>query len=301
MARSRHPARWLVPRLVLAALVGFGIAVGVDVVRAGGPDAWLARHRLPRPYVPQGELVDIGGRSLYLDCRGTGTPTVVLESGMGDGAGAWAAVHDDLAATTRTCAYDRAGRGSSDPRGLHTLGDAATDLRALLSAAGVEPPFVLVGHSLGGDHVRVFADRYRDEVAGVVLVDAFDPDLEAAAIHPLLGGLRPEYEARLDALRALVARVEDLDWAASEAQLRDTSLDGLPIEVLSAPRHEPRLDEETNDRIAAARVAAYERLSPGNVRFELAWGAGHVIQVDRPDLVIAAALRRVAAAREGTP
>ena len=98
---------------------------------------------------------------------------------------------------------------------------------------------------------------------------------------------------RLDGLRALVARVEDLDWPTSEAQLRATSLDGLPIEVLIAPRYEPRLDEATNDAIAGARVAAYEALSPGNVRYELAWGAGHQIQVDRPDLVVAAVRRLV--------
>lgn len=280
--------RRLVPRLALAVAIGLGIAVAVDVARAGGPSAWLARHRIPAPYVGRGTVVDIGGRSLYLDCRGAGTPTVVLESGMGDGAGAWAAVHDALAQTTRTCAYDRAGRGSSDPRGRHTLADAAGDLRALLDAAGESGPFVVVGHSLGGDHVRLFADRYRDEVSGLVFVDTFNPDLETDWIHPLLGPFRSEYEARLDGLRAVVSSVEGLDWPASEAQLRATSLDGLPIEVLRAPRAEPRLDEATNAAIAAAWEGAYESLSPGLVRYQLAWGAGHVIQSDRPDLVIAA-------------
>jgi pimeloyl-ACP methyl ester carboxylesterase len=292
MTTSRHPVRWLVPRLALAVLMGLGIALVVDVVRAGGPGPWLAQHRLPPPYVARGTVVDIGGRSLYLDCRGAGSPTVVLESGMGDGAGAWAAVQDELAASTRTCAYDRAGRGSSDPRGRHTLADAAADLRTLLEAAGEAGPFVVVGHSLGGDHVRLFADRYRDETVALVLVDAFNPDLEAAHVHPLLGDLRPEYEARLDGLRSIVASVEDLDWTASETQLRAASLDGLPIDVLRAPRHEPRLDEATNAAVEAAWVAAYEGLSPGNVRYELAWGAGHVIQVDRPDLVIAT-IRRI--------
>ena len=84
--------------------------------RAGGPGGWLARHQLPAPYVAGGQRFDIGGRALYLDCRGTGTPTVVLEAGSGADSSTWAAVHDELAATTRTCAYDRAGRGRSDPR-----------------------------------------------------------------------------------------------------------------------------------------------------------------------------------------
>jgi pimeloyl-ACP methyl ester carboxylesterase len=207
-------------------------------------------------------------------------------------------VHDGVAATTRTCAYDRAGRGSSDDRGRHTVGDAAADLRALLAASGEAPPFVVVGHSLGEVYVRVFADRFRDEVAGLVLVDGFSVDLEPVWIHPLLGDLRAEYETRLQSLRDLVAGVEDLDWQASEAQLRDTDLRGLPVAVLRAPRAEPRLGDAVNVEIAAAWEAAYASLSPGLVRYEIAWGAGHVIQADRPDLVIAA-VRRVVEAADG--
>jgi pimeloyl-ACP methyl ester carboxylesterase len=292
MPRIRH--------LVLAVVAGLSLAVGIDVVRAGGPLAWLAARDLPPPYVAQGESFEVDGRSLYIDCRGEGSPTVVLEAGMGDTAAGWSAVHDALAATTRTCAYDRAGRGRSDPRERHTLADAATDLRGLLDAAGERGPFVIVGHSLGGSYGRVFADAYRAEVVGLLSVDAFDPDLETSHVHPLLGALRPEYEDRLDGLRALVADVESLDWPASEAQLIATDLRGLPIEVLRPPRAEPRLDAATNEAIAAAAVASYEALSPGNVRYELAWGAGHIVQVDRPDLVIAAVGRLVASARGAT-
>jgi pimeloyl-ACP methyl ester carboxylesterase len=205
---------------------------------------------------------------------------------MGDGAGGWASVLDDLATVTRTCAYDRAGRGSSPPAGNRTLADAATDLRGLLATAGEPGPFIVVGHSLGGDYVRVFAAQYRDEIAGVGLVDPFNPDLQATWVHPLLGNLRPEYEAGLQRLRDLVAGVENLDWPASEAQLAASDLTGLPIEVLRAPRTEPRLDEAANATIAEAWIAAYESLSPGTVRHETAWGAGHLVQIDRPDLVI---------------
>jgi len=206
---------------------------------------------------------------------------------MGGGSSGWGTVHDGIGAVTRTCAYDRAGRGSSDPRGRHTLADAATDLRTLLLAAGESGPFIVVGHSLGGDYARMFADRHRGEVAAVVLLDAFTPDLESVFIHPLLGDLRPEYEARLDGLRGQVALVEDLDWPASEAQLRASRPIETSVAVLSAPRYEPRLDEATNQAIADARIASYESISPGNVTFELAWGAGHMIQDDRPDLVVA--------------
>jgi pimeloyl-ACP methyl ester carboxylesterase len=284
-------------RLALAVVAGLAIAVAVDVARVGGPEAWAARFRVTTPYLGGGERVDIGGRSLYLDCRGTGSPTIVLEAGMGDGVAGWAPVLDGMAAITRTCAYDRAGRGRSDPRGLHTVADATDDLRALLAAAGESPPFVVVGHSLGEVYTRVFADRHRDDVAGVVLVDGFSVDLEADWIHPLLGGLRPEYERGADHFRNLIAGVEDLDWTASEAQLRAADASGLPIVVLRAPRVEPRLDDPTNQAIATAWESAFQSLSPGKVRYEIAWGAGHIIQADRPDLVIAAARELVDRAR----
>ena len=241
--------------------------------------------------------MDVGGHSLYIDCRGSGTPTVVLESGMGDGVAGWAPVHDELAATTRTCAYDRSGRGGSDERDRHTVADAADDLWTLLTNAGEQPPFVIVGHSLGEVHARVFADRFRDDVAGLVLVDGFSVDLETEWIHPLLGDLRTEYEERAQELRDLVSAVEGLDWPASERQLRDAEVVGLPVIVLRAPRAEPRLDATTNEAIAQAWQEAYAALSPGHVRYELAWGAGHVIQADRPDLVIAAARELVGRVR----
>ena len=298
--RQSVTTRALIVRLALAVVLGLGLALAIDIARSGGPGAWFALRGLPAPYLPLGNEVDVDGRSVYLDCRGAGVPTVVLEAGMGSGAASWSAVHDDLARTTRTCAYDRPGRGSSDPRGRHTLADTAADLRMALDGAGEASPFVLVGHSHGGDYVRVFAGRYRDDVVGLVLVDTFDPDLHATFIHPLLGTLRPEYETNMDGLRALVADVEDLDYTVSEQQLRDASLVGLPIEVLRAPRGEPRVDAATNEVLAAAIIAAYESLSPGRVRFELAWGAGHMIQVDRPDLVIAATRRIVEAARVGS-
>jgi len=289
-----------VARVAFVVVAGLLLALAVDVARVGGPRAWMASRGIPAPYVAQGRLVEVNGRSIYLDCRGQGSPTVLLESGMGDGAGAWSSVQDAAAATTRVCVYDRAGRGSSTARGRHTLSDGAADLRVALANAGEAGPFVVVGHSLGGAYARIFAAAHRHEMAGLLLVDAFMPDLERIAVHPLLGPLRPEYEARLDGLRALVARVESLDWPSSEAQLRAADLRGLAIEVLRAPRGESRLDGATNEAIEAAVVASYKAMSPGRVRYALAWGAGHSIQVDRPDLVIEGIERLVDAARAGS-
>jgi len=285
--------------LALAVAAGLLLGLAIDVARSGGPGSWLARHHLSPPYEARGERIDIGGRSLYIDCRGAGRPTVVLEAGSGTGSATWSAVLDELATTTRTCAYDRGGRGRSDPVARHSLSDSAAELRALLARAGDTEPYVLVGHSLGGAFVRLFAAEDRGAVVGLVLVDTFDPDLQAGWIHPLLGSLRPEYEATLDGLRDQVSRVDSLDWLASETQLRASKLDGLPIEVLVAPRYEPRLSEAKNAEIAAAWLAAYESLSPGRVRHTTAWGAGHDVQIDRPDLVIEATRRLINLARGG--
>ena len=274
-------------------IAGILLAVAVDVVRTGGPSAWLARYQVAPLYDARGQRFDIGGRALYLDCRGQGQPTVVLEAGSGADSATWSAVAGPVSATTRTCAYDRAGRGRSDSTDRHTLADAGAELRALLEAAGERPPFVIVGHSLGGAYARVFASDHRDEVAGIVMVDTFDPDLQTDWIHPLLGDLRTEYEAFLDGLRQTVSAVDSLDWPASEAQLRSSSIVGLPIEVLVAPRYEPRLSEATNAEIATAWIAAYDSLSPGQVQWITAWGAGHNVQIDRPDLVIEAVRRLV--------
>ena len=121
-------------------------------------------------------------------------------------------------------------------------------------------PFVIVGHSLGGSYARVFATQYRNEVVGALLVDSFEPDIQDDRIHPLLGDLIPEYEAQLDGLRAHVSRVDSLDWAASEQQLRASSFEGVPLEVLVAARYEPRLDEATNAAVAAAWREGMESL-----------------------------------------
>ena len=282
---SRRP-RFRPVLVALAIPLGLLLALGIDVVRSGGFGPWLASHGLPPPYVPQGERYEIAGRSMYLDCRGTGTPTVVLEAGSGADSATWSAVHDELAATTRTCAYDRAGRARSDGREVHTLADAVADLRRLLETAGEPPPFVVVGHSLGGSYARVFGATYRDETAGLVFVDSFEPDIQDARIHPLLGDLQPEYEASLDGLRAHVSRVDGLDWATSEAQLRAATLEGIPLEVLTAARREPRLDEATNARIAEAWIEGFEALRPASLEYTVVWGVGHNIQFDRPSIVV---------------
>ena len=112
------------------------------------------------------------GRRLNIFCIGSGSPTVVLEAGHGDGLTTWAKVQRDISRRTRVCSYDRAGFGFSDaPREPGTIQQAADDLYKLLAKAGIAPPYVMVGHSMGGMIVRLYAAQHEREVAGLVLVD----------------------------------------------------------------------------------------------------------------------------------
>jgi pimeloyl-ACP methyl ester carboxylesterase len=147
------------------------------VVASGASLEAVMRHRAARDYPPPGRLVDIGGRRLQIDCRGSGSPTVVLESGLDNlGSLSWAAVHDSLARTTRVCAYSRAGVLWSDPAPApFDARQVARDLHAALTTSGEKAPWVMVGHSLGGPYVMLFTNLYGAEVVGLVLVDGSHP------------------------------------------------------------------------------------------------------------------------------
>src|SRR4029077_6722675 len=121
-------------------------------------------------YARPGHLVDAGGFRLNLYCMGSGSPTVVFDSGWGDWAPAWSKVQPEIAKWTRVCSYDRAGTGFSDPGPMpRTSVHIAEELRTALRHDGIGGPYILVGSAFGGDNVRTFADLYMDEVAGLVL------------------------------------------------------------------------------------------------------------------------------------
>ncbi len=130
------------------------------------------------PSAAGGERVDVSGHKLFIACSGTGSPTVVLEGGLGQGSDYFALVAPAVATTTRVCAYDRAGHGRSEPATGPQDGVAiARDLHALLAASGNHGPYILAGHSSGGLYMRFFAASYSSEVAGVVLLDAQSPHM----------------------------------------------------------------------------------------------------------------------------
>ena len=215
-------------RRIWRPLLGLVVALLVLAV-AGAIYQAIATERAERAYPPPGEMVDVGGYSLHINCVGQGSPTVVLDAGSGEMSAQWVRVQQEVSNTTRVCAYDRAGMGWSEigpePRDARQI---FSELHTLLSKAGIEGPYVLVGHSFGGMYMQTYAARYPDEVAGVALVDSStDPDQfsqrsearesnephkQSIAVVPQLAQLGVTLLARLGVVRLL----SNLDPASPE-------------------------------------------------------------------------------------
>jgi pimeloyl-ACP methyl ester carboxylesterase len=183
---------------------------------------------------------EVHGNYLYLVCAGHGSPTVVLEAGLGEDHRDWSLVQPELAQTTRVCSYDRAGLGLSQlaPK-RHTALEKARDLHGLLEAAGVDGPFVLVGHSYGGMLARVYAAAYPKDVAGLVLLDSSHPD----QVRRFLATLPRKGESRVlrELRKSLTAtrNPEGVNWKASSEEDRAAgSLGDRPLVVVTAGEFE---------------------------------------------------------------
>ena len=152
--------------------------------------------------------MDIGGYRLHINCTGKGSPTVVVDAGWGDSSAGWGWVQPEVAKTTRICTYDRAGMGWSEvspqPR---TAREFAKELHTLLKNANEPGPYVLVGHSMGGNTMRVYAHDFPAEVAGLVLIDPQNLPLRMPATPkpaPKPGGSSlPVFMARIGLMRLL--------------------------------------------------------------------------------------------------
>jgi pimeloyl-ACP methyl ester carboxylesterase len=186
--------RWLLyPLVALLAVVSVG--AGTETVQS----VTSAKPEMP------GQLIDVGGHGLHLNCTGSGSPTVVLEPGAGMSSSTTGWITPAVAPDTRVCVYDRAGRGWSDP--ADTPQDAtqiATDLHTLLQRANVPGPYVLAGHSFGGLYALTYAAQYPDEVSGMVLIDSTAPVSAPTPPKPSAGTYSPM--GRLSALASNTAR-----------------------------------------------------------------------------------------------
>jgi pimeloyl-ACP methyl ester carboxylesterase len=215
--RSRHWLLYPVFGVLALAAVGGGYQTVQEAVDT---------NAYPMP----GQLIDVGGHRLHLHCTGSGSPTVVLQPGGGDFSSAMAWIAPAVASQTRVCVYDRPGRGWSEPAASpQDATQIATDLHTLLQRGNVARPYVLAGHSFGGLYVLTYADRYPDDVAGMVLVDSTNPATEADPENATAydAGSYDAATDRVAALGAAAARVGlvrllgSFDYGELPAQSRD--------------------------------------------------------------------------------
>lgn len=246
------------------------------------------------------QRIDVGGYELHLRIQGSAEPTVVIDSGCGGTAAEWEFIQRQVARVTRVIAYDRAGCGQSDPGSLpRTCLQIATELERLLAAAEIEGPLVLLGQSLGGMNIRMFASRNLDRVAGMILVDAAHENAFRRLPHAYV-----QYEKRQMKKGSGIGRQETDAITVSSMQLRksERSLGSIPLKVLTAGVK--WLDRPKGTAVEPLSRAWLElqrdlaSLSTKGVH-EIVEGAGHSIHTDRPEVVIDAITSMVRQLRDG--
>jgi|SRR5688572_252060 pimeloyl-ACP methyl ester carboxylesterase len=248
------------------------------------------------------ESVDIGGLSLHIRCLGNAAPVVVLDAGLGDNGGVWSGVQGELGRLTRTCAYDRAGTGSSSaaPR-PHTSRQMVSELHTLLGRARIAGPYVLVGHSFGGLNVRLYASEHPGDVVGMVLIDATTEEQDAR-----YWSLIPE-ETMRGFRTSLMNHPEGINFDAYRASMAEVraskrSLGDMPLVVLTRGKDgppPPGVSAELSAQMARVWLemqSELPRLSSNSAHF-IAGKSGHYIHKDAPRLVVAAVKEVVTAAR----
>jgi pimeloyl-ACP methyl ester carboxylesterase len=317
-AKDFSTGRKVAERIVLALIAVVALAVGVN----SAINALILRHY--RAQMP-GALYPIDGRNMRLDCTGQGSPTLVLDAGLGNDGLIWSTVQPTLSQTTRVCSYDRAGMGWSDPaRGPRDADHIADQLHGLLQAAGVNGPIVLMGHSIAGMYIRDYATRYPQQVAGLIFVDASTPfQNRDPAFSPHFSVSGPPFPQRLLTQALFVSGIARWFGACSESYPQfDPARSKLQAAerchlVVSSPAGESanfdRSGEETihtgpygdlpvlifsSDPALAARsheppdmLAAWTRMQANlknlstHSRQIVAANAGHYIQLGRADLI----------------
>ncbi|MEP6912189.1 MAG: alpha/beta hydrolase, partial [bacterium] len=251
------------------------------------------------PNAPKLESIDAGGHKLNLLTAGHGTPTVILEAGFGAGIASWTSVHSEIAKFTRVVAYDRAGLGQSGPGPKpRTAKQFAIELHTALKNAGINPPYVLVGHSMGGITVRVFADMYPRDVAGLVLVDpsqeGFNDWIKAHPAQKL-----KEADAQMkDASEGIRAEAAGVD--ASYEQARESRLPAkIPVILLVATQNPSGIDPAVAS-VWLAKHKEWAKKVP-QAKVVLAEKSSHMIQFQQPELVIDAIKEEVNQANSKKP
>jgi pimeloyl-ACP methyl ester carboxylesterase len=265
--QARRNLRSIARRLVL-----YPLFAGIVLAGVGGSYDTIQEQVDRSTTAMPGHLVDVGGRGLYLECTGSGSPTVVLVSGLAEASVYWRGwIAPAVAQNTTVCAYDRAGQGWSDPPPAPQDGAAvATDLHNLLANARIAGPYVVVGHSTGGVYARIFAARYPDQVAGMVLLDS-QPN------EALTGGL-PDFPSQYSILRRATALFPSLARLGVFQLVNRFAGDPLPV---------PTRDEE-RAVVSAANLNRIQRDEFAELPLTLKEAAELTTLGDRPLIVITA-------------
>lgn len=273
----------------------------------------------PEPVV---ENINVDGRQLVVTCQGEGQPTVVLEAGFGDHAGVWTSlVRSSIAAFSRVCAYSRADLGSSDPAPeKRDIQDVVNDLRAILVDGFIKGPVVLVGHSIGGLIINMYAHQHPKQIAGLMFIDSSHPNQKnriEKVLPPALVAASSAYSSKQQTSPPETWNVEAAITQGETSFMQPGSLGDKPVVVLSA---DPTLVDENsvawtkknvwsgyNEGILRAENRLWTRLQKElaalsrNTRHTMVKGSTHYIQFDNPKAVIASIQQVVDAVRTGTP
>jgi pimeloyl-ACP methyl ester carboxylesterase len=231
-------------------------------------------------------ILTVGGQNLHIETLGESGPTIVFEAGLGNDSSTWKSVIGPIAKFARVVLYDRAGLGQSLPmlnkNSPVTADQVAIKLRKLLATADIPPPYMLVGHSLGGLYVQMFARKYPNEVSGVALLDSASPEAPK------------ELKTRARLKRGSAAYLEEEGVAESNRQVENAGpFPDIPLTVIAATDHGPFFKKWESTLMRLQQQLA--SLSPrGNLI--VAQGSGHYVQSDRPGMVIDAIGRMVQAA-----
>jgi pimeloyl-ACP methyl ester carboxylesterase len=230
------------------------------------------------------QILTVNGQNFHLERLGESGPTVVFEAGLGNDASTWQSIAGPIAQFARVVLYDRPGLGQSLPMMNNdspvTAQQVASNLHDLLAAARIDPPYILVGHSLGGLYTQMFARKYPSEISGVILLDASSPD--APSELKTLAHLEPGSAAFL----------EEEGVAQSNEQVRTAGpFPTVPLIVIAATDHGPFFKDWEPTLMTLQRQLA--TLSQRGTLI-VAQGSGHDIHVDRPGIVIDA-VRQIAA------
>lgn len=245
----------------------------VSGVASADPLALVPVEQVSKEYTHAHQLVDVGGgRKLNLVCMGQGEPTVVFDSGGFDPAFSWALVQPAVAKRTRACSYDRAGIGYSEPSTRPpTPANVVDDLHSLLGKAGMKGPFVLVGHSLGGFNMKLYAATYPGEVAGLVLVDPSEERVEervGATMRAKFGDKLVDDSAAedKDGIAGAVAHFADCIKAADEGRL---ATDAALYAQCSDPPRPPLGPELVAERERLQKSPVYQRAQKAELEYSI--------------------------------